>query len=216
LELCALIIMILALAQAPAEWYLASFGESGMRDSYDWNFLTAAAYNVRHLPTLTFLGILMLAAFLPAAFAVALLLAPSTGRKLARASLIAVIVVVTLVLAPEWPHRDIRRAALGRVTERMGPLIGAIEQFEAHAGRPPHTLAELTGRHQLGLAAFGIRGCRPLQYSVASDNTWRWQLSLECPNGMMALDYFFFRPSRDYSDWGHNIERVGDWAYRWD
>jgi hypothetical protein len=127
--------------------------------------------------------------------------------------------VVIAVLAPlvlESTNRDVRRAVLRRSADRMAPLVAAIERFEITTGRPPHELAELTHHFPLTPEDFGVRGCRSLRYSVAPDVAWRWELSLDCPNGVFALDRFFFRPSQEYATTDPQVERIGDWAYRWD
>ena len=217
LELWALLIALVAVSQPQAEFYLASFGSSGMHDAPQaWSF-TLIAYDVRHLWELAFF---FLAPVVIVVFFVWLWLALCgwlpTARWLLGRTLALTAIALTVLVAASWPAREVRREGFRRSANHMTPLVAAIRRFEADLGRPPHELAELTPQYLANVHHFGVRGCRSLRYSVAdAAASWRWQLWLECPNGFVTLDRFVFRPTGDYSDWG-NLERMGEWAYFWD
>ena len=216
-EFWALLFAFLAFAELPAELYLASFGPPGMTHFDEWS-VTGFAYSVRHFPTLFVAFPLALLAMVLFPGWIALCVAPglaSVRRAATRVLAICVMGFAVLVVA-EWAAHDVRQAVLQRAADRMTPLVAAIQRFETETGRPPYDLAELPPRYAPMAQHFGVRGCRSLQYSVApADVDWRWQLGLECPNGMLRLDRFFFRPTRNYADWG-NPELFGEWAYNWD
>ena len=203
---------LFALAQVLAEFYLASFGVSGMRDLHDWNRATTFAYAIRHWLPLPLLFLFVVAiVLLPAWIALALLNA-SARRVTARLVGITACVLILIVDAAS-PARQVRRLGFRRAAVRMAPLIEAIRRFEAETGRPPQALHELTPRYLANIRKFGVRGCYPLQYALAAgDADGRWQLQVQCPNGMLSLDAFFFQPTGDYQRWG-NVERIGAWAY---
>jgi glucan phosphoethanolaminetransferase (alkaline phosphatase superfamily) len=216
-EFWAVFVALLALAQIPAEFYLTSFGAPGMDAFWGWN-LALAAYAVRHLATLLVLipfGALAFILF-PAWIFLALARGPLSARQFTLRLLAIVGMAVSVFVAASWPVDEVRRARFQRAAERMTPLVAAIRRFEAERGRPPHELAELTPRYLATAQQFGVRGCRSLEYSLAPSNAaWRWELRLQCPNGMLTLDQFFFRPAGDYPAWD-DLERMGEWAYFWD
>ena len=215
LELWVLLVALLTAAQLQAESYLASFGSPNTNDVGGWN-LAIIAYDVRHLPTLFVLFLAPMAIVLVLLWIFLALSAPPTARRLLGRVLAITLLAGTVPVAVNWPASEIRREGFRRIAERMAPLVSALHRFEADMGRPPHELAELTPRYLTTVHEFGVRGCCSLQYSLGSPHVaWRWQVWLECPNGLFNLDRFFLLSNRDYADWG-DIERVGDWAYRWD
>jgi hypothetical protein len=206
---------LFALAQALAELHLASFGVSGMRDLHDWNLATTFAYATRHWLALPLFFLFLVAiVFLPAWISLALLNA--SARRLT-ARLIAITACLSiLIIDAASPARAVRRLGFKRAAVHMTPLVEAIRQFETDTGRLPHGLYELTPRYLASIREFGVRGCYPLQYTVAGGNAdWRWQLQAQCPNGMLSLDRFCFHAAGNYEGWG-DVERIGAWAYVWD
>jgi hypothetical protein len=212
------LIALLSVAQVPAEYYLTSFGPSGMSSPTDWHSAIALAYDIRHWETLLlFLPFgLLLMALLPAWVFLALSRGPASPRRFAAHGAAITLFAAGLLAVTAWPPRDIRRDGFRRAATRMAPLVEAIRRFETETGAPPRALSELTPKYLLSIRDFGVRGCGPLTYSRARPNAaWRWQLELTCPNGLLTLDRFFFRPTGEYPAWD-DLERVGEWAYFWD
>ena len=218
IEFWALFFALLALAQLPAEYYLASFGPSDMVDRTDWRNAGAAAYSIRHVTQLlVFIPLAPLAiALIPAWIFVSLTKAPEPLQRVSKRLLAISLIAVSLLVTATWSGAEIRRAGFRRAGERMAPLVGAIHAFDAERGRPPHDLSELSPRYLATIHTFGVRGCWPLEYASApAQADWAWQLQLHCPNGMLTLDRFFYRPTGKYPAWD-DLERIGEWAYFWD
>jgi hypothetical protein len=214
-EFWALFAVLFALAQALAEFHLASFGVPGMRDLHDWNLATTFAYAIRHWVALALFFLLFVAiVFFPAWVFLALFNA--SARRLTARLLAITACLLILVVDAASPAHQIRRLGFQRAAVRMAPLVEAIRRFETQTGRPPDGLYELTPRYFASIQEFGVRGCYPLQYTRAGDDAnWRWQLQVQCPNGMLSVDQFFLHAAGDYQGWGH-AERIGAWAYVWD
>jgi hypothetical protein len=217
-EFSLFLVALLSVAQVPAEYYLTSFGPSGMSSPTDWQTTIALAYDVRHWETLLLLlpfGLLLMA-LLPAGVFLALSRRSAAPRRFVAHGAAITLFVAGLLAVATWPPRDIRREGFHRAAMRMTPLVEAIRRFETETGRPPRTLTELTPKYLLSIRDFGVRGCSPPEYSRAGPNAdWRWQLDLTCPNGLLTLDRFFFRPTGVYPAW-QDLERMGEWAYFWD
>ena len=217
LEFWGVFFTLLALSQMAAELYLTSFGAPGITHPWSHNLATVA-YDVRHFPTLLlfFLLPLVVMALLPAWTVLTLTHGPVTARRASGRFLGLTVVAAAILVFAAWPASDLRREGFQRAAQRMAPLVGAIRRFDAERGRPPRDLTELAPRYLASVSQYGVRGCRSLQYSIApADADWRWQLWLECPNGMMTLDRFVFRSSGEYPA-SASVERVGEWAYFWD
>jgi hypothetical protein len=137
------------------------------------------------------------------------------GWRLLKLALVA-LAMVELAFLPPRSFPEIRRAGFADAADRMAPLVSAVTRFADEQGRPPYELGELVPRYLTAIEPFGIRGCRSLRYTVAPTPTApSWELRLECPNGLLTLDQFFYRPSGQYPSW-EGIEHIRGWAYYWD
>jgi hypothetical protein len=215
LELWALLVALLSVAQLQAEFYLASFGVPGLDDLLGWGNVATIAYDVRHLPTLLVFFLFPLILVLVLLWIFLALAAPPAARTLLGRLLAIMLIAVSVPVAASWPASEIRRAGFRRAANDMTPLVAAIRRFESDMGRPPRELGELTPQYLSTVHEFGVRGCRSLEYAAAADLPWRWSLRLDCPNGMFTLDHFFFLATGDYPA-SDNVERMGEWAFVWD
>lgn len=210
----ALAIVLLALANVGAEAYLASFGPPGM----DWppgKGIAEALYDLRH--GLTFLLALLL---IPAAL---ILLGAAAWRALkvgagptgmAGAAGVLLAGAVVLGMAVPLATQPVRIAGLQRAAERMEPLVNAIARFEREQGAAPARLDQLAPAYIRDVRSFGVRGCRPMEYRP-NRAPGTWELHMDCPNGTLTLDRFFYRPSGRYGPDEHH-RLFHDWAYFWD
>lgn len=209
----ALLLLLLAIANIPAEAYLSSFGRPAMDDASGVE-LAVILYDLRHL--VTFLLPLLLA---PAAL-VLLVFAAVRAWKVRRSpsGLLATAGVLVggavLLGSLSWVVAPVREEGFRRAAERMQPLVLAIGRFERENGRAPDSLAQLTPAYLQDVQRFGVRGCRALEYDTGG-RRGDWELRLQCPNGWVTLDQFFYRPSERYTRHEHHQRHHG-WAYRWD
>jgi hypothetical protein len=208
-----LLLLLLALSNVVAEAYLAGFGRPGMHEGPGYS-VAEILYDLRHL--VTFLLPLLL---VPTA-AVLLLVGIFRGWQLRRAPVQLLLVVgvllggVVLLWYLPWTTHAVRQKGFERAAERMQPLVLAIRRFEHENGRPPSALGQLAPTYLQDVERFGVRGCRPLEY-YAGDIPGTWELRLQCPNGWITLDQFFYRPNERYAPHEYN-QRFHDWAYFWD
>jgi hypothetical protein len=210
----ALAIVLLALANVAAEAYLASFGPPGM----DWlpgRGVAEALYDLRHGFTFLLAPLLIPAALVllgAAAWRALKLGAEPTGMAGAAGVLLAGAVV--LGMGVPWATHAIRIAGFERAAERMEPLVGAIARFEREQGAAPARLHQLAPAYVRDVRSYGVRGCRPMELRPhAAPGTW--ELHMDCPNGMLTLDRFFYRPLGRYGPHEHHRLFRG-WAYYWD
>lgn len=209
----ALVFLLLALANVAAEAYLSSFGPPEM-DASPWTTLAWVLYDLRHLVTFLLPLVLAPAALVLTIFAIA------RAWQLRRApvqllSTVAVLVSGMLLLSflPFVTH-PVRKEGFRRAAERMQPLVLAVAGFERENGAPPASLAQLAPSYLPDVRRFGVRGCRELEY-LTRGARGEWELRLECPNGWITLDQFFYRPGGRYLPNEHN-QRFDGWAYYWD
>jgi len=209
----ALLLVLLALANVAAEAYLSSFGPSGMDDSPGTG-LTELLYDLRHLVTFS------LPLLLGPAALVLTIIAVVQAWQLRRApvrllSTVGVLVggIALLFFLPLATH-PVRAAGFRRAAERMQPLVLAIGRFEREKGAPPARLEQLAPGYLQDVRRFGVRGCRELEYKTRG-TPGEWELRLQCPNGWITLDQFFYRPGERYQPDEHN-QRFHRWAYFWD
>lgn len=205
----ALVLLVLVGTALAAEAYLASFGAGG--DAGEWSRSAAVAYDLRDL-ILFFLPLLLL----PAAVLV-LVVAMARGlwsravprRALGLAGVLAASALLLIGLS--WVGHAVRMSGFERAAVRMEPLVAAIGRFEREHGRPPATLGELPASYGIVARRFGVRGCRRAEYQAGS-RPGEWELDMECPNGWITLDRFFYRPGERYASHEHHV-RFGGWAY---
>jgi hypothetical protein len=210
----ALAIVLLVLANVAAEAYLASFGPPGMRWPPGRSF-TEALYDLRHGFTFLLAALLIPAALI--LIGVAAWRALKVGAKpggMAGAAGVLLVGTVVLGIGVPWATQPVRTAGLQRAAERMEPLVNAIARFEREQGAAPARLDQLAPAYIRDVQSFGVRGCRPMELRpVAAPGGW--ELHMDCPNGMLALDRFFYRPSGRYGPDEHHRIFHG-WAYFWD
>jgi hypothetical protein len=209
----ALLLVLLALANVAAEAYLSSFGRAGM-DASTGASVAEILYDVRHL--VTFPLPLLLA---PAAFVLTIIaLVQAWQLRRAPVQLLSTVgmLVGGLVLLFFLPAATtpVRKEGFRRAAERMQPLVVAIGRFERDNGSPPTSLDQLAPRYLQDVRRFGVRGCRELEYRTRGA-PGDWEVRLECPNGWITLDQFFYRPGERYQPDEHN-QRFHRWAYFWD
>lgn len=210
----ALAIVLLALVNVAAEAYLASFGPPGLNWPTQGGF-AGALYDLRHVftfllvPLLIPVALVLLAA---AAWRTLKLHAEPTGL----AGAAGVLLVGTVVLAMGVPPatQAVRIAGFERAAERMELLVDAIARFEREHGAAPTRLDQLAADYVRDVRSFGVRGCRPMEYRP-NRGAGAWELHMDCPNGVLTLDRFFYRPSGSYGPNEHN-QRFRGWAYFWD
>jgi hypothetical protein len=209
----ALLLVPLALANVAAEGYLSSFGPAGM-DTSPTASVAEILYDLRHLVTFLLPVLLAPAALVLAVFALV------QAWQLRRApvgllSTVGVLVggVVLLGSVPLATH-PVRVEGFRRAAERMEPLVLAVARFERENGAPPASLEQLAPGYLRNVRRFGVRGCRELEYRTRGI-PGEWELRLECPNGWITLDQFFYRPGERYQPNEYN-QRFGRWAYFWD
>ena len=145
-----------------------------------------------------------------------------TRWQLARDHLmVAIAVLLGIGVMYLWPTpwQNARRQGLAAVTQRLSPLVSAIERFEHEHGRPPADLSDLVPGYLSALPSHPARGCRQLQYKrfgADSPRGWPpWELRMECPHSLFDLDQLFYWPGSRYVPNMYN-DRVGAWAYNWD
>jgi hypothetical protein len=201
-------IVLLALANLAAEAYLASFGPPGLHWPPGRGF-AEAFYDLRHFVT----------------FLLALLLVPATlivvaagawrRRSMPAGSLSVAGVLlagaVVLGMGVPWASHAVRMLGFQRAAERMEPLVAAIARYEREHGAPPARLDQLAATGVPDVRSFGLRGCRPMEYRPVGE-AGVWELHMDCPNGFLTLDRFFYRPSGSYLAHEHN-RRFGGWAF---
>lgn len=209
----ALLLLLLAVANIPAEAYLSSFGRPAMDEAWGIN-LALILYDLRHL--VTFLLPLLLAPAALVLLAVAILRAWMVRRSPAGLLATAGILLggAGLLGSTSWVVAPVREEGFRRAAERMQPLVLAIGRFEQENGRAPSSLAQLTPAYLRDVRGFGVRGCRALEYDTGGMRG-EWELRLQCPNGWVTLDQFFYRPSERYAP-GEHDQRLHGWAYSWD
>lgn len=210
----ALAIVLIALVNVAAEAYLASFGPPGM----DWpprGGIAEALYDLRHgytfllVPLLIPIALILLAA---AAWRTLKLHAEPTGLASAAGVLLVGAVVLSIAVPPAT--QAVRIAGFERAAVRMEPLVSAIARFEREHGAAPARLDQLAPAYVEDVQSFGVRGCRRMEYRP-NGAPGSWELHMDCPNGILALDRFFYRPSGRYAPHEHHRLFRG-WAYFWD
>lgn len=210
----ALAIVLLALANIAAEAYLASFGPPGLY----WpprGGVAEALYDLRHGFTFLLAPLLIPAALI--LLAVAAWRALKAGARptgLARAAGVLLAGSVVLGIGVPWATHAVRIAGFERAAERMEPLVGAIARFEREHGAAPARLDQLAPAYVRDVRSFGVRGCRPMEYRP-NGAPGTWELHMDCSNGFLTLDRFFYRPSGSYGPHEHH-QLFRAWAYFWD
>lgn len=206
------LLAVLALLNLAAAVYRGGFGPGEI----EVPGRVSAAEALYVIELATFLLLLPLAA----AFVVVLLGAGGLAlwrrsvpwRTLAAAGVLLAGVLVLGGLVP-LAVRSLRVQGLRDAAEGMEPLVAAMARYEREHGARPERLDQLAP-YVGDVKRFGVRGCRPLEYRTEYVPA-RWELHMDCPNGFITLDRFFYRPERNYERSEFN-QRIGSWAYFWD
>lgn len=207
----ALSIALLALANLAAEAYLASFGPPGLHWPPGSGF-AEVLYDLRHFVTFLLAPLLVPATLIVlAAAAWRRWRLRTTPAGLLRAAGVLLAGVVVLGIGVPWASHAVRMLGFQHAAGRMEPLVAAIARFEREHGAPPARLDQLAPTGVRDVRRFGVRGCRPMEYRPVGE-AGKWELHMDCPNGFLALDRFFYRPSGSYHAHEHN-RRFGGWAY---
>ena len=212
LFLLAWLLAVLALANLASAAYLSGFGPGAIEVPGRVS-RAEAFYGLEGLTFILMLPLVLLVVFLLGGAGVIAWRLKYTARWMLGAAGVLLAGVLVLGGTVPWAARGIRERGLQDAAERMEPLVAAMARYEREHGRSPERLNQLAP-YVGDVDRFGVRGCRPLEYRTEHVRG-RWQLHMDCPNGFLTLDQFFYRPERNYDPNEFN-QRFGSWAYYWD
>jgi hypothetical protein len=102
----------------------------------------------------------------------------------------------------------VRRARFAAAADRAAPVIAGIEEHRRRTGRDPETV---------DLPYTGMMAYPSFSYGRAQEGErfGRYELSIECPSGLLNWDRFVYWPEGGYPGcmYGGWVERIGAWAY---
>jgi hypothetical protein len=148
--------------------------------------------------------------FIPA---LTLMLFPRTRRI---AGLVWIACVFTLLFSAPGVVSSylVRKYGFEQMAERTKPLIAAIKKFEQQEGRAPNGLEELVPKYLFAVPWTGIGAYPKYQYEKLEKDTDPWELRVDCGQGLLNWDEFYYRPSEKYGKrYGGWVEPMGTWAY---
>ncbi len=119
---------------------------------------------------------------------------------------VALSIVVAIRLGGDVRTLRFRAAAL-----RAAPVIRDLESSRSANGRYPDTVS----LPPTGIAAYPSFRYRRAGSTEAEEKFEGYELSVDCPSGLLNWDRFVYWPSKTYPDglYGGRVERIGDWAY---
>jgi hypothetical protein len=120
---------------------------------------------------------------------------------------VALILIVSVPLGVVGGEA-VRRARFAAAAERAAPVVAGIEEHRRRTGRDP----ESVDTPYTGMMAYPS-----FRYERAQegDRFGRYELSIDCPSGLINWDRFVYWPEGNYPGamYGGGVERIGAWAY---
>ncbi|MFA6212237.1 MAG: hypothetical protein WCT03_24945 [Candidatus Obscuribacterales bacterium] len=115
----------------------------------------------------------------------------------------------------------IRTKQFEQLADHSRPLISAIKRFEKDHSKPPTKLDELVPLYINEIPHTGMGAYPDYEYKLSTEAPGPdhlaapWELSVDCPVGMLNWDVFYYLPTEKYPqhDYGGYIERIKNWAY---
>lgn len=143
-------------------------------------------------------------------------LAMSTKHRsnIARCWGLIILLIGALVLGL-GTSRAIQRTRFLELAERSAPVIQAISKYQQERRRPPSELQELVPDYLRAVPSTGFAIYPSYGYQLNPVESVPWELKVDCPQGPLNWDVFFYWPSKKYpaNIYGGYVEPIADWAY---
>ncbi len=138
-------------------------------------------------------------------------------RKSASSALLFSFLMCAAFIAGLMVSHAIRYEAFRHLAIASRPVTDAIAAFEHKHGHPPDKLERIVPEFLPKIPGTGMSAYPEYDYHCPSseDKEEAWELSVQCPQGILNWDVFFYWPSKKYPHeiYGGYTERIGDWAY---
>lgn len=139
-------------------------------------------------------------------------------RSIAFRVLVVSSLTLVLFICCMGARSAIRTKQFEDLAGRSLPLIVAIKQFEKEKSKPPSNLDELVPLYLNEVPNTGMGAYPKFSYQLRTEENHLaapWELSVDCPLGMLNRDVFYYLPTEKYPqhDYGGYIERIKNWAY---